>query len=107
MRGMKNLPIYLLLTVGGVIFAYPFIWMLFATFKPEMDITGIGLWAPNMSLDNYRTVLTKIPIGRALLNSMFVSLCVTTCVLFFGSIVGYALARLNFLGRELIFSVIP
>ena len=106
MRGLKHLPIYLALTLGGIIFAYPFVWMLFATFKPEMEITGIGLWSPNMSLDNYRTVLTKIPLMRALGNSMLVSLCVTASVLFFGSIVGYALARLKFLGRELIFAVI-
>ncbi len=106
MRGLKNLPTYLALTVGGMIFAYPFVWMLFATFKPEMDITNIGLWSANMSLDNYRNVFEKIPIGRALLNSLFVSGCVTACVLFWGSMVGYALARLNFPGRELIFAVI-
>ena len=106
MRGMKNLPLYLALTVGGMIFAYPFIWMLFATFKPEMEVASIGLWAPNMSMDNYRTVMTKIPVFRALFNSLFVSLCVTASVLFWGSIIGYALARLKFLGRELILAVI-
>lgn len=106
MKGLKHLPIYLALTVGGIIFAYPFIWMLFATFKPEMELTNIGLWSANMSLENYRTVFTKIPLARALLNSLFVSGCVTACVLFWGSIVGYALARLNFPGREMIFGVI-
>ncbi len=106
MPDMKKLPLYLALTVGGMIFAYPFIWMLFATFKPEMEITGIGLWSANMSMDNYRTVMTKIPVGRALVNSLFVSLCVTASVLFWGSIIGYALARLKFLGRELILAVI-
>jgi len=106
MRSIKHLTLYLGLTVGGTIFAYPFIWMLFATFKPEMEIANIGLWSANMSMANYHSVITTIPIGRALFNSLFVSLCVTASVLFWGSIIGYALARLKFLGRELIMAVI-
>jgi len=48
----------------------------------------------------------KIPIGRALLNSILVASSVTAGVLIFGSMVGYALSRLEFKGRDLIFYVI-
>jgi multiple sugar transport system permease protein len=96
-KEMKKVPIYVLLTLGGLIFAYPFLWMISASLKPEIEIGEIGLWSSNMS---------KIPIGRALLNSLFVSISVTISVIFFGSIVGYALSRLRFLGRDLILSVI-
>jgi len=51
-------------------------------------------------------VFEKIPIGRSLLNSLFVSTVVTLSVIFFGSIVGYALARLRFFGRDMILAVI-
>ena len=48
----------------------------------------------------------KIPIGRALLNSIFVASSITIGVLIFGSMVGYALSRLEFRGRNLIFYII-
>jgi len=51
-------------------------------------------------------MFSKIPIGRALLNSLFVSSVITIGVLVFGSMVGYALSRLEFKGRNLIFFII-
>jgi multiple sugar transport system permease protein len=105
-KEMKKVPIYVLLTLGGLIFAYPFLWMISASLKPEIEIGEIGLWSSNFTLTSYEAVMSKIPIGRALLNSLFVSISVTISVIFFGSIVGYALSRLRFLGRDLILSVI-
>lgn len=103
---MKRYWIYLILTVAGITFLYPFLWMFSASLKPELEIGSIGLWSNHFSLNNYRTVMAKIPIVRALLNSIFVSGCVTASVLLFGSMVGYALARLRFRGRDLILAVI-
>jgi len=103
---MKKALIYVILIIGGVMFAYPFLWMLSASLRPDIEISEIGLISSNFSLDNFKTVFEKIPLGRALLNSMFVSTCVTLSVIFFGSIVGYALSRLNFFGRDFILGVI-
>ena len=103
---MKKSLIYGILIIGGVMFAYPFLWMLSASLRPDIEISEIGLISSNFSLDNFKTVFEKIPLGRALLNSLFVSTCVTLSVIFFGSIVGYALSRLNFFGRDFILGVI-
>jgi len=103
---MKKTFIYLGLIIGGIIFAYPFVWMISASLKPEIEIGQLALWSSNFSLDNYKQVVDKIPIWRSLLNSLFVSLTTTASVIFFGSIVGYALARLKFIGREIVFNII-
>ena len=103
---MKRYYIYLTLTVAGITFVYPFLWMIAASLKPEIEIGTLGLWSKNFSLESYRLVVQKIPIWRALINSLFVSSCVTASVIFFGSIVGYALSRLTFWGRDLILGVI-
>lgn len=103
---MKRTVIYLILIAGGLTFLYPFLWMLSATFKPEYEIGMSGLWSDSFSLESYHTVFSSIPIGRAFFNSLFVSGCVTFSVIIFGSIVGYALSRLKFTGRELILAVI-
>jgi multiple sugar transport system permease protein len=97
---------YFILVVGAVVFAYPFIWMVFATFKPEFEISNLYPLSKNMSFKNYSVVFGKIPILRAFFNSLFVSLSITFSVIIFGSIVGYALSRLNFYGRDFILMLI-
>ena len=97
---MKKFLLYFALVLGAVIFLYPFIWMLFATVKPEMEIPGFGLWPSRFTMESYRQVVAKIPVFRALLNSILVSFCITSSVILFSSMGGYALARLKFRGRD-------
>ena len=82
---MKTFLRYLVLIAGALVFAYPFLWMISGSFKPELEITGFGLWSWNFSLHSYELVLTKIPLGRAFLNSIIVSGATTASVVFFGS----------------------
>jgi len=103
---MKTFLKYLVLIAGAVVFVYPFLWMIASSLKPELEIGGFALWSQNISLNNYEQVFTRIPIGRAFVNSMIVSLSATVSVVVFGSLVGYALARLRFRGRTLLFLVV-
>jgi multiple sugar transport system permease protein len=103
---MKTAVRYAVLVLGAVVFAYPFLWMVAASFKPEMELANLGLWSDQFSLRSYDLVLTKIPIGRAFLNSLLVSGVTTGSVILFGSMVGYALARLRFPGSALIQALI-
>jgi len=102
---MKRFLLYLVLTIGALMFLYPFVWMLGATLKPELEIAGFNPLSSHFTLENYRFVFQKIPIIRGFGNSLFVSIIVTASVVLFGSLVGYALSRLYFPGRELIFNL--
>jgi len=102
---MKRFLIYAILTVGALVFLYPFVWMLAATLKPELEIAGFNPFPSHFTLENYRFVLQKLPILRGFGNSLLVSIAVTTSVIVFGSMVGYALSRLQFRGRNLVFNV--
>ena len=103
---MKSTAKFLVLFFGAAIFAYPFLWMVAGTVKPELEINNLALWSSRFSLNSYAQVLLKIPITRAFVNSLFVSLSVTTSVVLFGSMVGYALARLRFFGSRLLYVLI-
>ena len=103
---MKTFLKYLVLGVGAIIFAYPFLWMIASSLKPESQIGGLGLYSPDFTLHNYTQVFMRIPIGRAFVNSLFVSFTTTFSVLVFGSMVGYALARLQFAGKSVIYAVV-
>ena len=103
---MKTGAKYLVLVIGTVFFAYPFLWMIAGSLKPEIEISSLGLWSANLSLKNYKVVFDTIPIGRAFLNSLFVSLSVTVLVVVFGSMVGYALSKLRFIGKTAVYFLI-
>lgn len=103
---MKRALIYLVLTIGAVMFIYPFIWMLSASFAPEAEIGSLVLLPDTFTASSYTQVLDKIPITRALMNSLFVALAITFAVIIIGSMVGYALTHLDFKGKSLLFYVI-
>ena len=103
---MRKAIFYLVLVFGALMFHYPFLWMITATLVPESDISSFSIIPSTISLNSYTQMFDKIPIGRALLNSILVASSVTIGVLVFGSMVGYALSRLEFKGRNLIFYVI-
>ncbi|GAB4373720.1 MAG: carbohydrate ABC transporter permease [Calditrichia bacterium] len=103
---MKKIILYLILFIGAVTFLFPFIWMISASLAPETEISNLTFLPSTFTLDSYRQMFAKIPITRSFLNSLIVSLFITSGVLVFGSMVGYALSRLQFRGRNLIFYVI-
>lgn len=103
---IKKSLLYLILLIGAVSFLYPFVWMIFASLAPDKEIGSLVLFPSHLSLNNYQQLIRKIPVWRALFNSLFVSSLVTLGVLIFGSMTGYALARLDFKGRNLLFFVI-
>ncbi len=103
---MKRVLAYLALVVGAVVFAYPFVWMVLASFKPELEIGELALLPSRWTLESYTLVFQAIPLGRAFLNSVIVTATVTGSVLFFGSMASYALAKLAWRGREAVFNLI-
>lgn len=103
---MKRPLKYFLLIVGAAVFAYPFLWMIAGSLKPELEITDLNPWSDHFSLNSYIQVLVKIPIARAFLNSMIVSLSATASVVLFGSMVGYSLSKLRFPGNQTLYTLI-
>jgi len=97
---------YLLLTIAALSFIYPFYWMVTASLTPEEAIGQTAVLPPRLTTDHYTDMIAKIPIWRALANSTLVAGLSTLGVLVFGAMTGYALAKLRFRGRSLLFFVI-
>lgn len=103
---IKEIFMYAALAAAAVTFIYPFIWMIGASLAPLHEIGNMTLWPSHPSLENFKTMISKIPIGRSLINSLLVAVFTTSLVMITGSTVGYALAKMQFKGRQLIFYVI-
>jgi len=77
-----------------------------ASIAPENEIGSLTLAPTSLTLNSYSQMVDKIPIGGAFINSLIVASSITIGVLVFGSMIGYALSKLVFKGRNLIFYVI-
>jgi multiple sugar transport system permease protein len=100
--------LYALLIVGAVVMLLPFVWMVSASLKPQADIFRYPneLLPREPTLAAYGAVWERIPFARFFLNSVVFAGGVTVISLFLDSLAAYALARLQFRGREVFFWVV-
>jgi multiple sugar transport system permease protein len=106
-EGRTGVPaVFVALVVICLLTVFPLIWMVSSAFKPGDDVYSLSIIPNSPTLDNFRYVFTELPFPRYMFNSFFVSATVTLIALFFHSMAAYALARLRFPGRELIFRLI-
>lgn len=103
---LKKVILYSLLSIAALSFLYPFYWMLVASLSPNSEINGLVFLPSAFTLENYQAMVAKIPIGRALINSLLVAFLVTGGVIVLCGMVGYALSRMEFRGRDAIFFLI-
>ncbi len=102
----RTRAIYLALAAGTVVVAFPFYWMFASALKPANEIFDLRLVPLHATLENFTAVLTRTQFPRWFGNSLVVALATTASVAFFDSLVGYTLAKLRFVGREVIFILI-
>ena len=99
---------FVILCALALMVVFPFIWMLFTSLKPESEIAVFPpqLLPRTWTLANYENVWTRIPFARLFLNSIAFAGSVTAISLLLDSMSAYALARLDFPGRTVVFYVI-
>lgn len=97
--------LYAVLSIALVVVITPFVWMVVGSFKGEGELRQVPpTWLPqNASLDNYTQLFSRLSFGTYFLNSTIVAVVVTVGNLLFCSMLGYALAMLDFKGKRLIF----
>ncbi len=97
--------LYVILTVALVAVIAPFVWMVLGSFKNEGELRQVPpTWLPeSASLDNYTQLFDKLNFGQFFTNSIIVAVVVTIGNLVFCSMLGYALAMLDFKGKRFIF----
>lgn len=99
---------YPVLAAVVVLMLAPIVWMLSTALKTELQIATTAIrWIPDpATLENFRIVLAKHAMLRWLLNSLVVAGLATLLVLLLDSLAGYALARMEFMGRNALFALV-
>ncbi|HEY8678773.1 MAG TPA: carbohydrate ABC transporter permease [Candidatus Dormibacteraeota bacterium] len=100
--------VYAALLLGLVFLIGPFLWMLASSVKTSAELHHVPpTWIPQtFTLDNYATIFTKLNFPQYFLNSVIVAAVVVSSNLLFCSMIGYALAKLRFAGKNAVFLLV-
>jgi multiple sugar transport system permease protein len=102
----RSAGMYLLLVGVVLLMLLPFAWVLFGSFKTQNEfISNPGAWLPETfaNFSNYLVLFTEKSFGLYFANSAIVSIVAVLGNVFFSSMAGYALAKIDFSGRRWVF----
>jgi multiple sugar transport system permease protein len=102
-----QLPLHLLLLVGGLFMALPFIWMVLSSFKPlgEIFMQPPKLFPIDWAPENYPNALSTANFPQAFWNSLYIAVTVVAISLLTSAMAAYAFARIRFLGSNPLFMI--
>ena len=108
LRWTRPLGRHAILLLTSAFALVPFVWMLLGSFRPDRELKQVPpAWLPqDPTLENYRTLFTALDFPTYLVNSAVVAGVVTVGNLVFCSMLGYALAKLHFPGRRIVFGLV-
>jgi multiple sugar transport system permease protein len=100
--------IYAVLGVGLFLVVMPFLWMVISSFKPEREVRAVPptWWPETITMENYDRLFTQLDFPTYFMNSVIVALAVTVGNVVFCSMLGYALAKLDFPGKRALFLIV-
>jgi multiple sugar transport system permease protein len=93
------------LTAFTVVFVYPFVWLVSASFKPRGEVFDNRLIPRTFTFDNYVSVWRE-PIGQWLLNTALVTVLATVAVTMSSAVVAWGFSYYRFRGRNVLFGVV-
>jgi len=105
-RALKVITYFLLLLLA-ITMLTPFLWMVMTSFMDELEVySPTPKFIPDRFLwHNYKDALTMLPFARFFLNTLIISISVVIGQLLVCSMAAYSFARLQYRGRNKIFSI--
>jgi multiple sugar transport system permease protein len=109
-------PLYAALVFCAAIMLLPFVWMLTSALKDQNDFFTsfflprgdgfLGIAWDRLTLANFRRLFTEFPLGRAMLNSVFLASTTSALATLACAMGGYALGKFSFRGRGALTAVV-
>lgn len=106
---VRRALMYVLLCLVALLYLYPFAIQIATSFKTDPDAAahGLSLVPHPGTTAAWQQIFgsgSSLPVMTWLMNSVVVTVCVTAGRVFFDSLAGYALSRLEFRGRKAVFT---
>lgn len=103
-RVVRRLPWWgaaLVIGIGGLLWIYPFLWMIGASLKDPLEVftSGLSLIPKHTQWGNYGRAWSDAGFGQYLFNTVVVTVTTVVLVVLRCAMAGYVLARHHFFGR--------
>ncbi len=107
-RRMTTILTYAALILGAIIMIFPFVWMILTSSKTVYESTRIPptIFPEQFTMANFTDVLTNLPFVNLYINTGLTILFRVLCAVVFSSMAGYAFAKLQFRGKNLLFGIV-
>jgi multiple sugar transport system permease protein len=106
-RRSRGIWLHVALFAGLIVMIGPFVWMILGSFKTTSELRQLPpTWIPeDPTTENYRELFDRLDYPRYFFNSAVVAVTVTAGNILFSSMLGYALAKLEFPGKRVLFAL--
>src|SRR4051812_37603287 len=98
--------LYAGLAAVTLLFIYPFLWLLSASFKPRAEVFDNRLIPKTFTFDNYLEVWQQAPMALWLFNTVLVTVLATVTVTISSAMVAWGFSYFRFRGRNALFGVV-
>lgn len=107
-RILRNWAIVLALSLGSIVMLFPLFWMLITSVKtpPQIQRVPLEFWPNPVDWSSYPNAWGDAGFSLYTKNSLIVAVGATATCVFVSSLMAYALARLEFKGKNLVFLLI-
>lgn len=103
-----NIFLYTLLGVWALFVLFPFYWMILSSVKTYSAYTSEFIpkfFSLHPTFQNYIDAFTNVNLGRYLLNTLIFTVITTVLMILVIVFAAYGFARLNFRGKNLVFTI--
>jgi multiple sugar transport system permease protein len=102
----KRTPYLIVLAFVSVLFTYPFLWLISASFKPRTDVFDNALIPHHWRVANFADVWHYGNMVNWLVNSAVVGIAAATTVTISSAVVAFGFAYFRFPGRNILFGLV-
>ncbi len=107
MKKIKSLISYIILILVSMIFIFPVLWVVVTSLKESGQVIGsYEFLLEKFNFENYKNAWQAANFSRQFLNSFIVAVSVTLGQILTSVLAGYALARMEFKGRKVVFMTV-
>ena len=107
-KKLINILTYAFLTMWAILVLFPFYWMVLSSVKSYSAYNAEfipQLYTLSPTLQNYLDAFTTVPLAGYLLNTVIFTVATTAIMLIVTVLAAFAFARLQFRGRDLVFTL--
>jgi len=101
----RKLLTYLVLSIGAFVSLIPFIWMISTSLMTLGEALGTAFFPSSLNFNNYVVAWRRANFSEFFMNSVLITLITLSGEVTFSVFAAYAFARMEFPGRDLIFSI--